>query len=211
MREPRFVASSHTSEVVVYDLKMDHRHYSEFLFADEAVIPATLRLLDGNHMSDVGLTRLRVDKADSGFHDRDRNDRPFGDFSYLLGGCGVFSRRAQIAFGSLLADFGEFIPLETEEGEYFFYNCTRYVDALDHKNGKYKYALDRRQVLGVERWWFLPEPLVDIPVFHPVGVRGALLVTEPFVRRARDAQLTGFDFQRLWSSSDPLPKPRRLP
>ncbi len=198
-------------EIQVFELGFDHRHFSEFLYTNESDISKIQALYDGLTFAEVGLNTIRVDPADEGFRDGEPNDRPFGNLSYLASGFAVFDRTAVETLNEILREGGELLPLESIVGEYYLFNCTRFVDSLDRDRGEFKYFLDRKRIRQVVRWWFVPEKLKGVSVFRAVDSRGSLLVTDLFMRRIEDAKLSGFLCPRLWGSSDKVPTLRKLP
>src|ERR1700737_155861 len=53
------------------------------------------------------------------------------DFPTFLKTVPAFSRRAAELLGNLLKPYGEILPLICDSGEYFAYNVTTLVDAMD--------------------------------------------------------------------------------
>jgi hypothetical protein len=114
----------------------------------------------------------------------------------------AFSSRAVDALGEMLTENGELLPLETDVGEYYAFNCMTKIDALDVDRSR----LDRKQVDEVAG-------MIDYFVFHKDKLDGASIfripelpnphfVTDRFKERVETAHLNGFEFSIVW----PLPE-----
>jgi hypothetical protein len=138
---------------------------------------------------------------------------PLGDFPCLTsaGIEPVFSRLAVDALSNLLEGNGELLPLNCAEGEYYLFNTTRIVDALDEEKTEFKpysevdpdmaYQDDDPHAPVITRPAFYPEVVADLTIFK-IPLRypfGGTLVTDKFVQRVQETELTGFAFELLWS------------
>jgi len=121
------------------------------------------------------------------------------DFSRVPGTGLIFSARALEALSDLLEGRGELLALEVADGsDYHLFNVTRVIDALDEERSELAYFSSGR-VMDVDRYEFRPEELEGETLFKLAQFpRSRLYVTDAFVERAERAQLTGFDFGRLW-------------
>ncbi len=126
------------------------------------------------------------------------NDCPCVNLSYP-----AFSRRACDALRDLLEPNGELLPLDSDAGEYYFYNITTVIDALDLKKSKGAF-FDSGIAIGdlMDYFWFHPAKLAGATIFRVPDVPACALVTRTFIDRVHEAGLNGFDFIKLW----PLPK-----
>lgn len=124
--------------------------------------------------------------------------KPMGDFP-TLGTIPTFSQRAVDALLDLLAENGELLPLASEEGKYYAYNVTHVVDALDADRSEVQRFSDGG-VMEVVRHEFRLDRIAGQSIFKVPELRVRVFVTEPFVRRVREAGLTGFDFPEVWSA-----------
>lgn len=135
----------------------------------------------------------------------DHRNRWPSDFP-TLGTIPVFSQRAVEALQTMLTDNGELLPLyckDCEGGNYFAYNVTRVVDALDEARSQLKYFKDGG-IMRVVRYEFRPDQLMDAVIFKiPQQRRSRVFVTDTFVQRAHAAHLVGFDFRPVWSALTP--------
>lgn len=81
-------------------------------------------------------------------HDHPSAAQLRGDFPHLFGAVPVMSERAVAALRSLLEAHGELLPLSSEGGTYWAYNCLTVVDAMDTQRSTADYlAPDRIVVL----------------------------------------------------------------
>jgi hypothetical protein len=123
----------------------------------------------------------------------------------------VFSRLAVDALSNLLEGNGELLLLNCAEGEYYLFNTTRIVDALDEEKTEFKpysevdpdmaYQDDDPHTPVITRPAFYPEVVVDLTIFK-ISLRypfGGTLVTDKFVQWVQETELTGFAFELLWS------------
>jgi hypothetical protein len=128
--------------------------------------------------------------------------KPQSDFP-TLGTTPVFSGRAIDALVDLLVEHGELLPLAVVNGRYFVFNATRTVDALDEERSSIvRFSTGR--IMRVEKYAF-SEHVPLCPIFRIPQLRAKVFVTDPFVERATDSALTGFDFTLVWDRSERAP------
>lgn len=116
----------------------------------------------------------------------------------------VFSRRAVDVLLDLLIENGEILPLACDEGDFFVFNLTRVLDALDEPASELRRfgRNGRGRVKRIVRHAFVPER-VTASIFRIPQKPLRIYVTQRFVDRVDGAGLTGFDFTPVW------PDPRR--
>jgi hypothetical protein len=123
---------------------------------------------------------------------------PKGDFPWLLD-VPVFSSRAMRALRDLLEGHGEIIPMTIEGEEYFLFNVTKVIDALDEVNSEVIKYFESPKIMRIPRYIFSAEKLSGVMIFKiPNFYR--VFVTDPFIERVKSAGLKGFWFPRLWST-----------
>ncbi len=133
--------------------------------------------------------------------DPDMLSMPKGDFPSLIPNVPIFSRRAVAALRDLLEPNGEILPVMIAGAEYFLYNVTRVVDALDESGSDIVRFKDSSDVLTIHDFAFFEKKVSGMIVFKiPQEIDGSVFVTDPFVRRVQAAGLKGFWFPLLWSS-----------
>jgi hypothetical protein len=106
--------------------------------------------------------------------------------------------------GPHLERYGEFLPLSCDEGKFWTFHVTHFVDALDENASDVLRATDDPSlVLIIHKHVFLPEKLTTDWMFKlpQSRGRGPLYVTDPFVNMIRDSGLTGLEFKRIWPHS----------
>lgn len=200
----------------IFELKADYE-YTDFVLdeADEKYVEE-LGLLDGSSRAYFRRFRVRPNP--------DAGPKPFPDYAGLYGGGrGLFSCRARSHLDGILRRFGQLFPVDCDVKEYFLYNVTTVVDALDRDHSRLEYfpQLRREKEAGlplyvrmVFEYWFHEDRLAGVDIFKlPEFNETRTYVSERFVQTVSDGGLTGFSFEKVWSSGDPKPdlRPRRLP
>ncbi len=66
------------------------------------------------------------------------------------------SLRAAEVLQPILEGNGELLPLDCEEGDYFIFNVTRVVDALDESDSDLVKFPDGKRIMEVKRFVFFP-------------------------------------------------------
>jgi hypothetical protein len=136
-----------------------------------------------------------------------------GDYPVLAGFPGypitpIFSHRAAEALAELLEGNGELLPLTSNIGEYYAFNITCEVDALDEEHSEFKLYSELYDDLGedpdfllVTRFMLYLDRVADLSIFKlPKRNRKNIpLVTDRFVQRVQEANLQGFAFNQLWT------------
>ena len=111
----------------------------------------------------------------------------------------VLSRHALDVLLPHIGDLGQVLPLEFDEAEYFFFNVTNVVDALDEANTEIL-RFPSGRISKIERYAFKPEAVRDQWLFKiPQRKSGFAFVTDRFVELVKSSGLTGFKFRPLWS------------
>jgi hypothetical protein len=142
-----------------------------------------------------------------------RRLRDFGDGSsvqpcdFPCGSGGTYltmSEAAKQKIGSALKRYGEFLPLECNEGNFWAFHVTHFVDVLDKEASEVLRSPDDPNViLMIHKHVFRPEKLTTDWMFKLPQSRGrsAIYVTDPFVNLVRASGLTGLEFKRIWPHS----------
>jgi Immunity protein family (Imm11) len=127
--------------------------------------------------------------------------RPPGDCPWLFTAVPTLSGRAVKTLRTILDGNGELLPLDSHEGDYFLFNVTRVVDALNEAESDIVRFPDGKKVLDITRFVFIPQQVEGLDVFKlPQRPLGLTFVTDRFVQAVRDAGLVGFCFEWLWAS-----------
>ena len=127
-------------------------------------------------------------------------DLPKGDFPGLSTHIQVFSYKAVKTLADLLEGNGQLFPIACETENYFVFNVTRVIDALDEANSDVE-RFSSGRIMDVDRYSFFPERVFGVHVFKiPELVLMDVFVTDPFVERVKTAGLKGFKFRLVWTS-----------
>ena len=122
---------------------------------------------------------------------------PLSDYP-VLGTIPTFSRRAVDALRATLERKGELLPLVSDVGEFYAFNVTNVVDALDQEQSKLVRFQSSGRVMSITPYAFRQEVRSDQMIFKlPQTLRGRPLVTQTFADVAKLAGLTGLLFDRL--------------
>jgi hypothetical protein len=116
----------------------------------------------------------------------------------------IMNETARRKLGSLLEKYGELLPLACNEGKFWVYNVTHFVDALDeHASDVLRASDEPDYILMIRKHIFDPAKLTGDWIFKiPQSEgRGVIYVTDPFVNLIRASGLTGIYFRRLWPHS----------
>jgi hypothetical protein len=133
--------------------------------------------------------------------DPDSYSSPKGDFPSLIPGVPVFSRRAVVELRDLLDGNGELLSTFIGPEEYFLFNVTRVIDALDVSRSDVIRFENSSKVLDIDSHVFYRGRIGGIPIFKiPQVLTMDVFVTDRFVDRVHTAGLKGFWFPLVWSS-----------
>jgi hypothetical protein len=111
---------------------------------------------------------------------------------------------ARKKIGPYLERYGEFLPLRSDEGDFWTFHVTHFVDALDEDASDVLRAPDDPGlVLMINKHVFRPERLTADWMFKlpQSRGRGPFYVTDPFVNMIRASGLTRLEFKRVWPHS----------
>ena len=112
------------------------------------------------------------------------------------------------ALGDLLAGRGELLPLRCADGEYYAFNITCVIDALDYERAEVQRFRSSGRVMEILRYAFHLELLRDATIFKlPEMLRSRPFVTEVFVERIKESGLLGFEVREVWPGENGRPGP----
>jgi len=122
------------------------------------------------------------------------------DLPWLMGPVMTLRRRALDALGDVLADHGEVLPLLPVRGEEFFlFNVTRVIDALDEENSLLT-RFPGGRIMVIDAPTFIEPKIRGVHLFKLPNQRVNLIfVSDYFAERVRSAGLTGMEFTPAWS------------
>ena len=181
----------------VYSLFADGDNYQSLELVNEETDWEIIYKFNGNPLA-AEWRPLRVKIMD----DEDTGDSlPPSDSPSLFTGAPVLSRRAAGILQPILEGKGELLPLEFDSHEYFVFNITSLVDALDEGASEIVRFPDGKKIMDIKRFVFIPSQLEGVDVFKlPQRPLGGVFVTDRFVQTVRQAGLVGFEFEWLWAS-----------
>jgi hypothetical protein len=116
----------------------------------------------------------------------------------------IMSKTAKEKVGRHLNRYGEFLALRCEEGDFWAFHVTHFVDALDENASDVLRSSETPNVvLMIHKHVFRPEKLTADWMFKlpQSRGRGRFYVTDPFVDLIRASGLTGIEFKRVWPRS----------
>lgn len=129
-----------------------------------------------------------------------KNLRP-GDFPSLASHVPVFDSQVLSVLGDILRKNGEILPLKCDHGDYFAYNVTKIIDALDMDNSEFKRFKTSNRIMRIVKYSFRQNLLDKASIFKlPQSPLSNVFVTDVFVERLRSSPFIGFGFNKIWSS-----------
>lgn len=113
------------------------------------------------------------------------------------------SRRAAGRLGEVLLPYGEFLPVDCDEGEFVVYHCMNQLDgALDVDRSEGGRSRDGR-LLSLKKPVFRPEVVRGQDVFRvPAPNPYSIFVSDAVVELANRSDLHGLQFSPTWQDSD---------
>ena len=173
----------------VYTLKPDYRHEA-LVPPDDPEIVDLFQRFNGTPFGEAWVP-LDVEVDD----DEELHDLPLGDLTLLACHIPVFSKRAVSCLEDILKGHGEILPLLSERGEYFAYNVTAIVDALDVSASEIDY-LSTGRLANIRRYSLHRDKIGDAMIFKLPQVTWLdVFVTDRFVKRVEECELFGFEFK----------------
>jgi len=123
------------------------------------------------------------------------NDYPCIDLLYP-----AFSKRACDALHDFLAPNGELLPVESDVGQqYFFYNITTIVDALDVDRSECEFWCEPpTTAVAIDYFAFHRDRLAGLSIFRIHEWTAGIIVSNQFADRVEECGLRGFEFVKLW-------------
>jgi|SRR5579872_694815 len=144
-------------------------------------------------------------------HDTQGQSTHCGD---ILGGINnllLFSAKACQALNDLIAGRGELLPVMCDEGEWWCFNVTRALDALDLERSEVLRFSDG-EIMRIAQHVFNAEVVRSESIFKTRQVSfSSIFVTDRFVEAVNAAGLLGFEFKPLWNSETGPIVPPRMP
>lgn len=120
-----------------------------------------------------------------------------GDFPSLVTHVPVFSQRALTKLKDSLKGNGEALPLVCDEGEYFAFNVTNIVDALDEQRSEIKRFKSSNRIMEVVKYRFHDEKLSANIFKIPQTAAMDVFVSDKFKKSIESFNLKGFEFRAI--------------
>ena len=180
----------------VYSLAADGENYQKLDLVNEDKDWEIIYKFNGKPLAaEWRPLRVEIMEEDTG------DTLPPSNCPLLFSGAPALSRRAAEILKPFLARNGELLPLDFGTDEYFVFNVTSVVDALDEGTSEIVRFPDGKRVMDIKRFTFIASRLEGIDLFKlPQRPLGGVFVTDGFVQAVRTAGLLGFNFEWLWAS-----------
>lgn len=126
------------------------------------------------------------------------------DYATVLGFLPALSQRAVDTLADVVLANGELLPVEApaRAGEWWVYNVTTVVDALDHARSEVSYFVDGKpSAVSIAKHVFDPAKVAGLTIFRIPQMCRHVYVTQAVVDRIRGAGLYGMELAKVW----PLP------
>ncbi|MGH7213183.1 MAG: imm11 family protein [Tepidisphaeraceae bacterium] len=121
-------------------------------------------------------------------------------------GDNYFSALAANALRDLWEMYGELLPLESKDGEFYVYHCMNILDAIDRLACEFNWST-------IVKYVFKPDVVRGQHIFLQAAPNeGPIFVSDIFVDRVKSAGLKGFKFTPVWSEeTGPIVEERPAP
>lgn len=174
----------------IYELDHDSNHFKSLTLANGSDWVHFPRF-DGRPMAG-GWTCPPVKALNETKADR---ELPWCDYPSLSGSMPIFSRNALSALLPLVKDCGEVHKVDFPEREYFLFNVTRIVDAIDLERSKLSWLEEGRRIMFLDKAVLRGSDVGNTPIFrlHYFSV-SSFFVTDVFRDWVDRNELTGFLF-----------------
>lgn len=104
------------------------------------------------------------------------------------------------ALGTMLAEFGEILPLACQDENLMIYNPTRKIDALDEKASTIVRFADGN-AMWITKYVFSIEKIKNVDIFKIPSLRvSPTFLSHRFVDLWNESGLRGLEFNQVWAS-----------
>ena len=162
---------------------------------------------------DIQAEEEQIAMGDTGDPDeaRKRYENGVGDCAYAYGFSTslIFSKKATDQIGKILEATGQLFRVDVNGDEFFIYNCTRLIDAINPNESLLTFN-SRGRPTGFEKLCFQASSIENELIFKTrwpkptnkemsfdyssIPPPSPIYVTEPFVELVNNYELTGFQF-----------------
>ena len=111
----------------------------------------------------------------------------------------TFSKKAVEVLRDLLVPNGEVLELNSNVGEYFFYNITKVVDALNVDKSRCEFwCSPPTTALKIDYYSFYADKIEGLSIFRIMEDPSGVIVSGEFKDRILQGGLKGFEFFKIW-------------
>jgi hypothetical protein len=179
----------------IYKLDADADNFESANVADESDYDR-LSCFDGTRIQAWNSLQLCSDEEDFGV-------KPKGDCPSLISFVPIFSQFAVNALRHVLVVNGQLLPVTIDGEEYFAFNVTNMLDALDVERSEGA-RFSSGRLFHITRHVFNIEHIPDETCIFKVRANPTIgvFVTDKFIDMVNAANLKGFKFEKVWSSEN---------
>ncbi len=175
-------------------LRSDCNRYQNLVFASRKDWPILDQFDAGRLIQSWAPPSVKVLRDD-----KFNRNLPPGDFPHLAVAVPVFSLRAINVLRDMLEENGQILPLSCAEGEYYAFNVTTFIDALDESHSEVERFESSGRIMQVLKYAFFSDRLAGATIFKIPQFPGSeVYVTDKFRKLVIDNSLLGFKFVNLW-------------
>ena len=181
----------------IYKLDTDRENYLIWDYAEDYSDDyVSFRNFKGKPMKDYWKVHRLV--VSSLLSKKEKERRKLGDISGIWGSPQL-SLKAKQCLHDLIRDYGEFLPLETEVGDYEYFNVTKVIDSFNRNIAKFTYFPDGGEY-QILKYSFHKDRINNIPIFKDESKLYDIFISEEFKQRYEECGLTGAIFEEVWDS-----------
>ncbi len=115
----------------------------------------------------------------------------------------IFRSECFDVIGEYLKKHGELLLADSAESELYFFNPMNVSDSLNEEKSKIK-RLKSGGIMTIESYIFNDQAIKDVHVFKIPNMQASpTFVSQAFVDRWCESELTGLDFELVWDCSGP--------
>jgi hypothetical protein len=183
----------------IYRVIPDIKRYQRLLPRDESALPKDLLIFDSySKAKSWSPPEVYVPNPDV----------PRGDFMGFCAGASVCNKRVVDKIGGLLTWSGELLPIYLEGEELFVVNVTKCYNIMEEDEIRWKYDAQTGEKVGIERYGFLPNRMVETPIFKLPETATTEIISVAFMDSEEtecvfqysieDNAFTGLLFEEIW-------------
>lgn len=172
----------------VYSLRRNHDECEVMTFCNATADHSLLYKFNGQIISDWIAPAVVFDRTKS---------QKISDFPIFSVHVPVFSKKAVQCMEEILLTHGQILPLKCERDEYFAYNVTTVIDAIDEEKSEI-IRIPTGKIVHVTKFVLNDDKLTGNSIFKLKHLElMEVFVTGDFVERVAQNNLSGFDFCKI--------------